>query len=132
MIFSCSNSLSLESSLISSYGNKQYASYLNLEPTGNLNIIELNCGNKNIKDMNNYLELVSLSGLQVDLFNDYIGGEVRLALLHENDKITPFTSFSIQGKLSDVLNNLILSKEEIINNNYHGPKLLFSNCFKLI
>lgn len=118
--------------IISSYGNKQYASYLNLEPTGNLNIIELNCGNKNIKDMNNYLELVSLSGLQVDLFNDYIGGEVRLALLHENDKITPYTSFSIQAKLSDVLNNLILSKEEIINNNYHGPKLLFSNCFKLI
>ncbi len=118
--------------IISSYGNKQYASYLNLNPTGNLSIIDLKCGGINIKDINNYLELVSLSGLQVDLFNDYIGGEVRLALHHHDGIITPYTSFSIQGKLSDVLNSLILSKEEIYSNSYHGPKLLFSDKFKLI
>ena len=59
-----------------------------------------------------YLQVVSMSGLQVDFYNDYIGGEVRLAYYHDGENCRPVTGISISGKLSQVLNTLRLSSEE--------------------
>ena len=68
-----------------------------------------------------YLEVVSMSGLQVDFFSDYIGGEVRLAYYHDGDKAIPVTGVSISGKLSQVLNNIRFSSETTVQGGYVGP-----------
>ena len=75
-----------------------------------------------------YIECVSLSGLQVDLYNDYIGGEIRLAYRHENGKTEPITGITMSAKLSDVLNTLRLSENTTVSERYAGPdKLLMKN-----
>lgn len=63
-----------------------------------------------------------MSGLQVDLYNDYIGGEVRLAYLTENGKTTPVTGISISGSLSEVLGSFEFSSERVTRATYYGPK----------
>ena len=62
-----------------------------------------------------------MSGLQVDSYNDYIGGEVRLAYYHDGEKLIPVTGVSISGKLEDVLNKLRLSGTSTVHNGYMGP-----------
>ena len=63
-----------------------------------------------------------MSGLQVDFYNDYIGGEVRLAYYHDGSKTIPVTGISISGKLSEVLNHIRLSAETAVHNGYSGPR----------
>ena len=106
------------------FGGNRFSQYLKVTPTGNLGLIEVEKGNTSIKDLKEpYFECVSLSGLQVDLFTDYIGGEVRLGYVHENGEIKPVTGISISGKISEILKDMILSKETTIVDNYSGPKL---------
>jgi PmbA protein len=69
----------------------------------------------------NYLEVVSMSGLQVDFYNDYIGGEVRLAYYHDGAKTIPVTGVSISGKLSQVLENIRFSSEMAVHGGYFCP-----------
>ena len=63
-----------------------------------------------------------MSGLQVDFYNDYIGGEVRLAYYHDGEKTVPVTGISISGKLFEVLDHIRLSKDVTVRNAYQGPK----------
>ena len=68
-----------------------------------------------------YLEVISMSGLQVDFFNDYIGGEVRLAYYHDGKEMKPVTGISISGSVSQVLNEIRFSSEVGIEGGYLGP-----------
>ena len=75
-----------------------------------------------------YFECVSLSGLPLDLYNDYIGGEIRLAYYHDGEKKVPVTGISMSGKLSEVLNTLRLAEKVAQKDNYQGPeKALLKN-----
>ena len=107
------------------YGSNRFAQYLHKKPTGDLNIIELSKGKNSVKSLKEeaYLECVSFSGLQVDLNNDYIGGEVRLANYYDGNKIIPLTGISISGKFSDVINTIKLSNKQVIEDAYKGPSL---------
>ena len=62
-----------------------------------------------------------MSGLQVDFFNDYIGGEIRLAYYNDGEKVLPVTGISVSGKLSQVLSCIRLSANVIAANGYTGP-----------
>ena len=62
-----------------------------------------------------------MSGLQVDFYSDYIGGEVRLAYYHDGEKTVPVTGISITGSASHVLNSLHLSQVQGIYGRYIGP-----------
>ena len=62
-----------------------------------------------------------MSGLQVDFFNDYIGGEVRLAYYHDGEKLIPVTGISITGSLKQVLSSIRLSCETAADDGYTGP-----------
>lgn len=106
------------------FGSNRFGQYLGEIPTGDLGCICAEPGATSPEQFQKgpYLELKSMSGLQVDFFNDYIGGEVRLAYYHDGEKITPVTGISISGKLSDVLNHLQLSSETVTSNSYIGPK----------
>ena len=68
------------------------------------------------------LEVISMSGLQVDFYSDYIGGEVRLAYHWQDGKCTPVTGISISGKLSDVLKHIRLSEKQGLFGSYYGPE----------
>ena len=63
------------------YGNNRYGYYLNKKPTGTMDTVKVNPGKKTYEKMKKepYIEITDLSGIQVDLFGDYIGGEVRCA-----------------------------------------------------
>lgn len=107
----------------SAYGNNRFAQYLKEECTGELPCIEMTAGTLTDDELRGmtYLECASLSGLQVDLYNDYIGGEVRLAYLVKDGVKTPLTGISISGKLSEVLPTLRLSDSRRTHDNFFGP-----------
>ncbi len=111
----------------SGWGSTRFARYLGQEPTGSLGCVELGAGTLEEID-GPYLECVSLSGLQLDLYNDYIGGEIRLAYYHDGGEARPVTGISMSAKLSEVLSKLRLSKETVSVDGYRGPaKALLEN-----
>lgn len=114
---------------VSYFGGDRFAQYLKRSATGDLSCYEVATGTLTDRELAStpYFECVSMSGLQVDIFNDYIGGEVRLAYYYDGEKKIPVTGISISGKLSEALNSVRLSSEATQTGRYMGPKLaLFS------
>lgn len=113
-----------EGKAINYYGSNRYGQYLNEVPTGNLRCMLVDAGTVASDEWKTgtYLEVISMSGLQVDLNTDYIGGEVRLAYYHDGDKVMPVTGISISGALSQVLNHIRLSADTGIYDGYIGPE----------
>ena len=105
------------------YGSNRYGQYLGETPTGELRCLLADAGTVSADSFasGNYLEVVSMSGLQVDFYNDYIGGEVRLAYYHDGEKTIPVTGVSISGKLSQVLDQIRFSRETAVEGGYFGP-----------
>ena len=126
----------IENGIVTSYfGSSRFGQYLNIrQPTGNLPCVKAETGTMAKTDMKAepYLECASLSGIQVDLFNDYIGGEIRLAYCFDGEKTTPVTGISMSGKLSDVLKTMRLSREAVIEGAYEGPALLLMPQMKVL
>ena len=106
------------------YGSHRFGSYLGEDITGDLRCISLAKGTLTDDEIAKepYVECVSLSGLQLDLYNDYIGGEIRLAYYFDGEKKIPVTGISMSGKLSDVLNSIRLSEKITVKDNYQGPE----------
>jgi len=105
------------------YGSNRYGQYLGEVPTGELRCLIADCGSVTAKEFEKgpFLEIVSMSGLQVDFFSDYLGGEIRLAYYHDGSRVIPVTGISISGMLADVLNDIRFSQEAATFNGYHGP-----------
>jgi len=108
---------------IAYYGDNRFGQYLEEVPTGNLRCIQVAPGSACPKCLSAapYLEVLSMSGLQVDFFNDYIGGEIRLAYYCDGGKLLPVTGISITGSLKQVLSSIRLSTETAVDNGYTGP-----------
>ena len=106
------------------YGGTRFAQYLGEKATGNLGCMSVECGTLSEADKNSapYFRCASMSGLQVDIYNDYIGGEVRLGYYFDGEKEIPVTGISISGKLSTALANMRLSDEAVTYESYSGPK----------
>ena len=119
--------------LVAYFGGNRYGQYLNEEPTGNLRCMQVSPGTAEnaIFEESTVLDILSMSGLQVDFYSDYIGGEIRLAYLRENGKVTPVTGISISGKLSEALNSIRLSKEIATHDQYTGPAKAILTGFKI-
>ena len=105
------------------YGANRFGQYLDEVPTGNLRCIQVAAGSACEKCLTAapYLEVLSMSGLQVDFYNDYIGGEVRLAYYNDGKTLTPVTGISITGSLKQVLGGIRLSKTVSVHDGYNGP-----------
>ena len=108
---------------IAYYGDNRFGQYLEEVPTGSLRCIQVASGSACEKCLTAapYLEVLSMSGLQVDLFNDYIGGEIRLAYYCDGETVTPVTGISITGSLKQVLSSIRLSAETAVDGGYSGP-----------
>ena len=106
------------------WGGTRFAQYLGERATGNLGCMSVECGTltEEEKTSKPYFRCASMSGLQVDIYNDYIGGEVSLGYYFDGEKEIPVTGISISGKLSTALANMRLSNEATTHRSYHGPK----------
>ena len=115
------------------YGSNRYGQYLGETATGDLRCLCLDAGSAGPEDFlaGPYLNVVSMSDLQVDFYNDYIGGEVRLAYYHDGQKQIPVTGISISGKLSEILSTLRLSRNVTTVNGYHGPEQALLSHMKI-
>ena len=109
---------------VGSYGSARYASYLGKKPTGNLGCLRVETGSVADEELKRapYFRCASMSGLQLDIYNDYIGGEVRLAYYFDGEKEIPVTGISISGKLSDALANMRLCDTATVYEGYFGPR----------
>lgn len=105
------------------YGANRFAQYLKEAITGNLICKQVEPGSLTEEALASapYFECVSMSGLQLDIYNDYIGGEVRLAYYCNGEKKIPLTGISISGKLSEALNTIRLSETTVTHGAYLGP-----------
>lgn len=107
------------------FGSARYASYVGEKPTGNLGCLRVDAGTLTDGELRRapYFRCASMSGLQLDIYNDYIGGEVRLAYYFDGEREIPVTGISISGKLSDALSAMRLSSDLTVYEGYAGPKL---------
>ena len=71
----------------------------------------------------NYLEIVSLSDMSVDLLTGDFGSEIRFAYYHtKKGEIIPITGGSIVGNAIECIQNVRLSDESQQLNNIKMPK----------
>lgn len=104
-------------------GGARFASYLNIEPTGNYDAIKVACGSTSVEEMKKkpYLHVVNFSDFQMDDFTGHFGGEIRLAFLYDGKTVTPVTGGSVNGNWFDVQGNLQFSSESQVEKGYEGP-----------
>ena len=112
-----------EGKAVAYYGANRFGQYLEEVPTGNLRCISVAPGSACEKCLTAapYLEVLSMSGLQVDFLSDYIGGEIRLAYYCDGQKTIPVTGISITGSLKQVLSSIRLSQTISVHDGYQGP-----------
>lgn len=110
--------------LLAIHGSTPFCRYLGIAPTGAYEKTRCeNKGNVSFDDMKKQpcLWAVAFSDFQMDSFSGHFGGEIRLAYLIEDGKITPVTGGSINGSLIEAQQNMRFSKERFVSAHYEGP-----------
>ena len=113
-----------EGTLLTIHGGARFASYLEIEPTGEYEKLALDCGTKPLADLRRpgTLEAVSFSDFQMDPMDGHFGGELRLGLLRgEHGKMTALSGGSINGSILASQGRLIFSRERCEDSTYEGP-----------
>lgn len=108
------------------YGGNRFAQYLGVKPTGNLGGLKVALGKTSKEDLfkGPHIEIISLSGIQLDIYSSYIGGEVRLAYYFDGTKKIPVSGFSFSGNLFKTLENIRISQDQYVTTTYVGPKYI--------
>ncbi len=126
----------IENGAVKSYhGSDRFGQYLGVtRPSGVMDCIEVAAGTMTKERLacERYIECASLSGLQVEIFSDYIGGEIRLAYLHENGVVRPVTGITFSARLSEVLKDARLSAEKVTERSYEGPSFMLLKNVSLL
>ena len=112
------------------WGGSRFAYYLGIEPTGEYAGIRVESGDRSVDDLiagaikedGACLEVVSFSSFEMDPMSGHFGGEIRLALLHEKEGVTPVTGGSVSGLIMEAHKAMYLSSERRKNGRYDGPK----------
>lgn len=115
----------LENGVLKSvHGPNRFCRYLGAEPTGEYRKFSCdNPGSMSFDEMKNRpcLWAVTFSGFEMDSFSGHFAGEIRLAYLCENGKLTPVTGGSINGSILDAQKNLVFSTDRYAEIGYDGP-----------
>ena len=121
--------------IVSDYGGDRFGQYLGVKrPTGELRCMKLEPGTLTEEELRNapHIECASLSGIQIDPYNDYIGGEIRLGYCFDGKTTVPVSGITMSGKLSEALKALRLSAETKISGCYEGPGLMLLPGFTVL
>jgi predicted Zn-dependent protease len=89
--------------------------------------MKVKCGTTSESELKKepYIECLKFSGMQMDSFSGFFGGEVRLGIYFDGEKTYPVTGFSISGNIKEKRAVLTLSKEEVSTaSGYEGPKYI--------
>ena len=106
------------------HGRNRFCRYLGAEPTGEYRKFSCdNPGTMSFSDMQKRpcLWAVTFSGFEMDSFSGHFGGEIRLAYLCENGKLTPVTGGSVNGSIFDAQKELVFSTDRYAEIGYDGP-----------
>ena len=117
------------------WGSSRFGQYLKVEkPSGSLRCYSLKPGTLTDEELGktDHLECASLSGLQIDPFADYLGGEIRLAYRVKDGKREPVTGISFSTTLSGALNSLKLSERVVTDREYEGPEFMLFNGAEIL
>ena len=109
------------------WGSSRFGQYLKVKkPSGSLLCYSLKPGTLSDEELEktDHLECASLSGLQIDPFADYLGGEIRLAYRVKDGKREPVTGITFSTTLSGALNTLKLSRRVVTDREYEGPEFM--------
>lgn len=106
------------------HGPAQFCRYLGVAPTGAYE--KLRCENKGTESFAEMkqrpcLWAVTFSDFQLDEMSGHFGGEIRLAYLIEDGKLTPVTGGSINGSILDAQKTMVLSTDRFTTASYEGP-----------
>lgn len=106
-------------------GDSRFSYYLGTEPLGTFSDFRIACGSKSSEEFQkgSCLRIVNFSDFQMDSLSGQFGGEFRLAYYSDSQQRNiPVTGGSVSGNILDILDTLMLSKEQIELNGYQGPK----------
>jgi len=105
-------------------GETRMCRYLGIEPTGSYYCMICLNGSMKLEDMKQgkVLMPITFSDFQCDSMSGFFGGEIRLAYLFENGKVSIVTGGSISGSLTKKQDSLKFSRERYCCANWDGPK----------
>ena len=107
------------------HGSNRFCRYLGEEATGEYRTLRCdNSGSLPFEALKKApcLWAVTFSDFQMDPMSGYLGGEMRLAYLIEEDgKVTPVTGGSVSALLLEKQGQLLFSKERYVSARYEGP-----------
>ena len=104
-------------------GSRMFSAMLGLEDSFIPSNYTVTGGTGSVRELRQgtYLEPVEFSDFQVDAVTGDIFGEIRLAYLHEGDRVRPVTGGSISGSMRELLRDMRMSSESVRYNNMSIP-----------
>ena len=98
---------------VSYWGSRQFSQYLHVEDSFRASNFAVSGGTESEAELRtgDYLEVVEFSDFQCDYFTGDIAGEIRLAYLHQDGKVTPVSGGSVSGSMAEMISTFRFSKE---------------------
>lgn len=98
---------------VSYWGTRQFSQYMKLDDSFDVYNFAVSGGTDSAADLRSgdYLEVVEFSDFQVDEITGDIAGEIRLAYLHQDGKVTPVSGGSVSGSMPELAKTMRFSKE---------------------
>ena len=106
------------------HGGNRFCRYLGVPATGDYRKLSCdNAGSLAFDEMKSRpcLWAVTFSDFQMDPLSGHFGGEIRLAYLIEDGRMTPVTGGSVNGSIMDAQRDVVFSKERFVCESYEGP-----------
>lgn len=107
------------------WGSNQASQYIHKPVNGTYSNFVASVGTLTNEELEeeNYVEIIQLSGFDIDLITGDFGSEIRLAYLHQKNKEKQIiTGGSVSGNIYDSIETVRFSNEIAQNNNFIGPK----------
>lgn len=105
------------------WGSRMYSEYLGLKNSFLVTNYSVSGGTGTPEQLRTgrYLEAAEFSDFQVDTLSGDIFGEIRLAYLHDDDKVIPVSGGSVSGNMKDLMKHMSMSREQRQYNNARIP-----------
>ncbi len=107
------------------WGRRQFSQYLGVEDSFSAGNFTAEGGTHSVEELRQgtFLEAVEFSDFQVDSVSGNIAGEIRLAYLHEGDKVSIVSGGSVSGSMLEFMKHLRISREQKQYNNFRIPSV---------